>query len=155
MLVRQLLKRRYFFICSLLIISSRLAFTLLFSICLHENFKIRSVKQLKGDNKYTYSIFMNDDSSLSTGEFSFSVNDSKTKYTVNVYYKKTKDNNVLTESNFDIKYTSKRAGNFKESEVIDNIENNEMTELEKFDFYSKVLTDSNFSKFLPIFEKMV
>ena len=109
----------------------------------------------KGDNKYTYSIFMNDDSSLSTGEFSFSVNDSKTKYTVNVYYKKTKDNNVLTESNFDIKYTSKRAGNFKESEVIDNIENNEMTELEKFDFYSKVLTDPNFSKFLPIFEKMV
>lgn len=108
-----------------------------------------------GNNKYTYSIFNNEDSTLSNGEFSFTVNNSKTKYTVNVYYKKTKDNKTLTESNFDLKFTSKQATSFTETGLLDNVLNNQMTELEKFDFYSRLIQEPNFSKLLPIIEKMV
>lgn len=108
-----------------------------------------------GDNKYSYNILRKEDSTLTNGEFSFSVNDSKTKYTVNFNYKKTLDNKVISGSNIDLKYTSKKSTSFKEPSVIENIQNNQMSEIEKFDFYSKLLSNPSFSKFLPIVQKMV
>lgn len=107
------------------------------------------------DNKYTYSISNNEDGSLINGDFSFSVNDSKTKYTVDYSYRETLNNKVVTEGSVSLKYTSKKAGSFKENDVIDSIKNGEMSEIEKLDVYAKVLSDPIFSKFLPIIEKMV
>ena len=57
----------------------------------------------EGDNKYSYIISKKSDGTLATGEFAFTVNKNKTKYTYNLYYKKTKDDEVLIESNFDLK----------------------------------------------------
>lgn len=108
-----------------------------------------------GDNKYSYSISNKDDSTLTNGEFLFTVNDSKTKYTVNFSYKKTLDNKVISESNIDLEYTSKKATSFIEPSIIDNIQNNQMSEIEKIDFYAKLLSNPSFSKFLPIVQKMV
>ena len=103
-----------------------------------------------GDNKYTYSK-QNIDGSLENGDFVFTFNESKTKYTLDLNYKKTLDENVLTESKIDLKFTSKKANSFKENEVIDNIHNNEMNELEKLDVYSKLINDEFFSKILLFF----
>lgn len=107
-----------------------------------------------GNNKFSYSMFDNNERTLSEGEFSFGVNNNKTKYTANLYYKKTKDNKLITESNFDLKFTSKKASSFKESDILDNVLNNQMTELEQFELYSKIITEPNFSKLLPLIEKM-
>lgn len=107
-----------------------------------------------GDNKYTYSK-QNTDGSLENGDFVFTFNESKTKYTFDLNYKKTLDGNILTESKIDLKFTSKKANSFKENEVIDNIHNNEMNELEKLDVYSKLMNDQFFSKILLIAGKMV
>lgn len=107
------------------------------------------------DNRYTYSISNKKTSILENGEFSFTVNDSKTKYTVHFYYKKSLNNQVLAESDINLKYTSKKTDSFKNSEVIKDILNNEMSEIEKFDVYSKFLSDPQFSKFLPLIQKMV
>ena len=107
------------------------------------------------DNRYTYSISNKKTSILENGEFSFTVNDSKTKYTVHFYYKKSLNNQVLAESDVNLKYTSKKTDSFKDSEIIKDILNNEMSEIEKFDVYSKFLSDPQFSKFLPLIQKMV
>ena len=79
-----------------------------------------------------------------------------TKLNIRLIYiiKKTKDNKLITESNFDLKFTSKKASSFKESDILDNVLNNQMTELEQFELYSKIITEPNFSKLLPLIEKM-
>ena len=109
----------------------------------------------KDDNKYIYSVSNNDKRSVVNGEFSFSVNDSKTKYMVDYSYKETLDGKVMTEGNISLKYTSKKAGSFKENEIIDSIKNNEMSEIEKLDVYAKLFSDPIFGKVLPMIEKMV
>ena len=107
----------------------------------------------KGENKYTYSISKASEGTLSTGEFSLSVNDSKTKYVSNLYYKKVKDDQVLTESNFDLKYTSKKADEFKKVDMGESIDMNSINELQKLEIYTKFLTDPKLSKFLPLIKK--
>lgn len=108
-----------------------------------------------GENKYTYSISNKEEGLLKTGDFSFSVNDSKTKYTVLFTYKETLNNKVMTEGNVNLKFTSKKAGSFLESEDTNKIINDEMSELEKFDVYAKIFTDPFFSRILPLVQKMV
>ena len=71
------------------------------------------------------------------------------------YLKKSLNNQVLAESDINLKYTSKKTDRFKDSEIIKDILNNEMSEIEKFDVYSKFLSDPQFSKFLPLIQKMV
>lgn len=109
----------------------------------------------KDNDKYTYSIYKNDDGILSSGEFSFTVNENKTKYTFNLYYKSVKNNQVLFEGNFDLKYTSKKANEFKKVDVSETLDLGEMNEIEKFALYTKIYTDPNLSKFLPIIKKVV
>ena len=108
-----------------------------------------------GDNKYSYIISKTSDGTLATGEFAFTVNKNKTKYTYNLYYKKTKDDKVLTESNFDLKYTSKQASNFDRVDVSNSIDLNNMSDVEKLGIYTKIMADPNLSKFLPIIRKVV
>ena len=109
----------------------------------------------KKDDKYSYIISKTSDRTLATGEVSFMVNKNKTKYTYNLYYKKTKDNEVLTESNFDLKYTSKQASNFDRIDVSNSTDLNNMSDLEKIGIYTKIMADPNLSKFLPIIRKVV
>ena len=116
--------------------------------------KKESLSLINNDDKYIYSK-NNEDGSLESGDFVFTFNESKTKYTLEVNYKKTLNGSVLTESKINLKFTSKKANKFKENEVIDNIHNNEMNELEKLDVYSKLMNDNFFSKILFMVEKMV
>lgn len=109
----------------------------------------------EGDNKYSYIISKTSDGTLATGEFAFTVNKNKTKYTYNLYYKKTKDDDVLTESNFDLKYTSKQASNFDRVDVSNSIDLNNMSDIEKIGIYTKIMADPNLSKFLPVIRKVV
>ena len=109
----------------------------------------------EGDNKYSYIISKTSGGTLATGEFAFTVNKNKTKYTYNLYYKKTKDDEVLTESNFDLKYTSKQASNFDRVDVSNSIDLNNMSDIEKIGIYTKIMADSNLSKFLPVIRKVV
>lgn len=109
----------------------------------------------EGDNKYSYIISKKSDGTLATGEFAFTVNKNKTKYTYNLYYKKTKDDEVLTESNFDLKYTSKQASNFDRVDVSNSIDLNNMSDIEKIGIYTKIMADPNLSKFLPVIRKVV
>ncbi len=109
----------------------------------------------KKDDKYSYIISKTSDRTLATGEVSFTVNKNKTKYTYNLYYKKTKDNEVLTESNFDLKYTSKQASKFDRIDVSNSTDLNNMSDLEKIGIYTKIMADPNLSKFLPIIRKVV
>ncbi len=109
----------------------------------------------EGDNKYSYIISKTSDGTLATGEFAFTVNKNKTKYTYNLYYKKTKDDEVLTESNFDLKYTSKQASNFDRVDVSNSIDLNNMSDIEKIGIYTKIMADPNLSKFLPVIRKVV
>lgn len=109
----------------------------------------------EGDNKYSYIISKTSDGTLATGEFAFTVNKNKTKYTYNLYYKKTKDDKVLTESNFDLKYTSKQASNFDRVDVSNSIDLNNMSDVEKLGIYTKIMADPNLSKFLPVIRKVV
>ena len=118
------------------------------------NGKKESLSLINNDDKYIYSK-NNEDGSLESGDFVFTFNESKTKYTLEVNYKKTLNGSVLTESKINLKFTSKKANKFKENEVIDNIHNNEMNELEKLDVYSKLMNDNFFSKILFMVEKMV
>lgn len=109
----------------------------------------------EGDNKYSYIISKTSDGTLATGEFAFTVNKNKTKYTYNLYYKKTKDDEVLIESNFDLKYTSKQASNFDRVDVSNSIDLNNMSDIEKIGIYTKIMADPNLSKFLPVIRKVV
>ena len=109
----------------------------------------------KDDNKFTYIISVTDEGTLTTGEFAFTVNDNKTKYTYNLYYKKTKDEKILTESNFDLKYTSKQADSFEKVDVSDNISWSSVNDLEKLEIYTKIMSDARLSQFLPIIQKVV
>ena len=109
----------------------------------------------EGDNKYSYIISKTSDGTLATGEFSFTVNKNKTKYTYNLYYKKMKDDEVLIESNFDLKYTSKQASNFDRVDVSNSIDLNNMSDIEKIGIYTKIMADPNLSKFLPVIRKVV
>lgn len=109
----------------------------------------------KDENKFSYIISKTSDGTLSSGEFSFDVNDNKTKYTYNLYYKKTKDNALITEGNIDLKYTSKKASKFDKVDVSEALDASNMNELEKLELYAKVLADSNLSKFLPFIREMI
>ena len=109
----------------------------------------------KDDNKFTYIISVTGEGTLTMGEFAFTVNDNKTKYTYNLYYKKTKDDKVLTESNFDLKYTSKQADSFEKVDVSDNISWSSVNDLERLEIYTKIMADTRLSKFLPIIQKVV
>lgn len=127
-----------------------------------EFIKVEAVSELgnisltsEGDNKYSYIISKKSDGTLATGEFAFTVNKNKTKYTYNLYYKKTKDDEVLTESNFDLKYTSKQASSFDKVDVSNSIDLNNMNDIEKIGIYTKIMSDPNLSKFLPIIRKVV
>ena len=117
--------------------------------------ELGSISLIKNDDKFTYEISVTSEGTLASGEFAFTVNDNKTKYTYNLYYKKTKDNKVLTESNFDLKYTSKKANNFKKVDVSNSMDWSQMNELQKLEIYTKIFMDPNLSKFLPILEKVV
>ena len=107
------------------------------------------------NNKYSYIISKKNDRTLTTGEFSFTVNENKTKYTYNLYYKQTKDDKVLAEGNFDLKYTARQAETFEKVDVTNSLDWNQMSGLEKFDIYTKVAADSKLNKFLPIIRKVV
>ena len=109
----------------------------------------------KDDNKFTYNISITNEEILSTGDFAFTVNDNKTKYTYNLYYKKTKGDKVLTESNFDLKYTSKKASSFEKVDVSNSLDWSQMNELEKLEIYTRIFSNPNLSKFLPILQKVV
>ena len=109
----------------------------------------------KDDNKFTYIISVTGEGTLTMGEFAFTVNDNKTKYTYNLYYKKTKDDKVLTESNFDLKYTSKQADSFEKVDVSDNISWSSVNDLERLEIYTKIMADTRLSQFLPIIQKVV
>ena len=109
----------------------------------------------KINNKFTYIISVTSEGTLTTGEFAFTVNDNKTKYTYNLYYKKTKDDEVLAESNFDLKYTSKQADRFEKVDVSDNISWSSVNDLERLGIYTKIMSDVRLSKFLPIIQKVV
>ena len=109
----------------------------------------------KEDNKFTYVISKTEGKILTTGEFSFMVNDNKTKYTYNLYYKQTQDDKILSEGNFDLKYTSKMASVFEDVDVSNAIDYSQISELEKLAIYTKILATPNIDKFLPILEKVV
>ena len=109
----------------------------------------------KDDNKFTYIISVTGEGTLTMGEFAFTVNDNKTKYTYNLYYKKTKDDKVLTESNFDLKYTSKQSDRFEKVDVSNNISWSSVNDLERLEIYTKIMSDVRLSKFLPIIQKVV
>ena len=109
----------------------------------------------KEDNKFTYVISKTEDKILTTGEFAFTVNDNKTKYTYNLYYKQTQNDKVLSEGNFDLKYTSKKASVFEDVDVSNAIDYSQISELEKLAIYTKILATPNIDKFLPILEKVV
>ncbi len=109
----------------------------------------------QGDSQYSYSVYDVSEGTLTTGEFTFTVNDSKTKYTYNFYYKKTDDDEVLIESNFDLKYTTKQASSFERIDVSDSLDLSQMNDLEKLGLYTKVASDETLSKFLPIIRKVV
>lgn len=121
---------------------------------INSNFVLVSLMS-NGDNKYSYSISNKEDATLTNGEFSFTVNDSKTKYTVSFSGKEILNDKVIYENYIDLEYTCKKASSFIENTVLDNIQNNQMSEIEKLDFYAKLLSDPSFSKFLPIVQKMV
>ena len=73
----------------------------------------------------------------------------------NLYYKKTKGDKVLTESNFDLKYTSKKASSFEKVDVSNSLDWSQMNELEKLEIYTRIFSNPNLSKFLPILQKVV
>lgn len=109
----------------------------------------------QSDNKYSYIISKKSDGTLANGEFTFTVNQNKTKYTYNLYYKKTKNDEVLTESNFDLKYTSRKASSFDKVDVSNSIDLSNMSDIEKIGIYTKIMANPNLSKFLPIIKRVV
>ena len=109
----------------------------------------------KEENKFVYIVSNVEDDTLVTGDFVFNVNDSKTKYTYNLNYKQTKNNNVLFESSIDLKYTSKKADNFEDIDVSESIDITKVTELEKIAIYTKIMATSNLSQFLPIIKEII
>ena len=109
----------------------------------------------KKENKFIYTISNKNDGTLSNGEFVFNVNDNKTKYTYNLYYKQTKNNKVLFESNIDLKYTSKKADNFADVDVSNSVDIDKVGELEKLAIYTKIMATPNLSQFLPIIKEII
>lgn len=109
----------------------------------------------KEENKFIYTISNKNDGTLSNGEFVFNVNDNKTKYTYNLYYKQTKNNKVLFESNIDLKYTSKKADNFADVDVSNSVDIDKVGELEKLAIYTKIMATPNLSQFLPIIKEII
>lgn len=110
-----------------------------------------TINLTKNDDGYTYSIVKKDDYTIN-GEFSFNVNDSKTKYDIKFSHSKLKDNVVIDESNINLKFTSKKATSFKKIDVSDSASLDEMSEIEKFKIYTKILTDSKFIKLIDVFK---
>ena len=107
----------------------------------------------KNKDKYSYSI--KDNNILTNGDFTFTVNDNKTKYTYNLNYQTKENNKVLSSANFDLKYTAKKRDNFEKVDVSDNLDWNNVNDLEKLAIYAKILADPKLSKFLPIIQKVV
>lgn len=103
------------------------------------------VSFIKKDDKYSYQIL--DKDTILEGDILFTVNDSKTKYTLDISSSK----NVSGKKSFStisLKYTSKKALNFND-DLID-IQNNEMSEIEKMDIYARMFDDPLYSKFLSM-----
>ena len=107
-----------------------------------------------GENNYSYNI-VNKDKMVIEGNFSLESNDNKTKYVYHLYYKKTLNNNVLMEGNFNLKYTAKKADAVLDIDVSDSLDLNTMSDLDKLSIYGKILADPNLSKFLPIIRKLI
>ena len=107
-----------------------------------------------GENNYSYNI-VNKDKMVIEGNFSLESNDNKTKYVYHLYCKKTLNNNVLMEGNFNLKYTAKKADAVLDIDVSDSLDLNTMSDLDKLSIYGKILADPNLSKFLPIIRKLI
>lgn len=111
------------------------------------------INLIKEEDKYTFSI--KDDDVLTSGDFTFVVNDNKTKYTYNFNYQTKENNKILSSGNFDLKYTARKKDNFDRVDVSDSLDLKNISELEKLAIYAKILADPNLSKFLPIIQKVV
>ena len=113
-----------------------------------ENFSLT-----KENDKFSYSILK--DGILTKGDFEFTVNDNKTKYTYNINFERTQCNKILLEGNIGLKYTSKKADSFEEVDVSSSVDISNITELEKLAIYTKILSTPNLSQFLPIIREII
>lgn len=113
-----------------------------------ENFSLT-----KENDKFSYSILK--DGILTKGDFEFTVNDNKTKYTYNINFERTQGNKILLEGNIGLKYTSKKADSFEEVDVSSSVDISNITELEKLAIYTKILSTPNLSQFLPIIREII
>ena len=109
----------------------------------------------KKDNQFSFTISNTNDGILTTGDFSFSVNDNKNKYVYDLYLKQTKNGKLLLESNVDLKYTSKKADSFQDVDVSNSAEMSKLTELERLSIYAKILGTPNLGQFLPLIKEII
>ena len=135
-----------------------------FEVSLYVNNKNKFIKALissdkenfsltKENDKFSYSILK--DGILTKGDFVFTVNDNKTKYTYNINFERTQGNKILLEGNIGLKYTSKKADSFEEVDVSSSVDISNITELEKLAIYTKILSTPNLSQFLPIIREII
>jgi hypothetical protein len=99
-------------------------------------------------NQYSYNTLDNSDKTNTSVNVNFDVNSSKTKYHVVLTSKETKDNNVLYDGSFDLKFTNKKANSFPKVDVSEASDWDNMSETDKLDIYTKLFSKSPMDKIL-------
>lgn len=106
----------------------------------------------KDNSSFTYDItYKNNHIS---GTFDFSVNDSKTKYNINLTYKYDKDNKTIIDSLYNLKFTTKKAENFKKVKLDNVVNYDDMNLGQKFELYTKMVSIPNLDKLMPFIQEI-
>lgn len=115
--------------------------------------KTSNLTLTKDNSLFTYDITYENDHI--SGTFDFKVNDSKTKYNINLAYKYEKDSKIIIDSSYTLKFTTKKAENFKKVKLDNAIDYDDMNLGQKFELYTKMVSIPNLDKLMPFIQKIL
>lgn len=96
-----------------------------------------------GKNEYSYMIDSDDLEVQISGVLAFNVNDDKSSYDVNITFDVKNGVIEIMDGSIDLKVTSKQANSFDNVDVSNNIDVSALTDIDKFNIYTNIVTDNN------------
>ena len=106
------------------------------------NNKLGTLELLKKDSTYVYNLSNTKNKVKADGELKIESNKKKTKSTITLNMNYSNENDNL-QSNFNIRLTNNKSNSFKNVNIKNYVQQKDISEVDKFMIYSKILEKEN------------
>ena len=95
-------------------------------------------------------VFSNSENKTVSGNVSIVTNDAKTKNDIKLTFKEEQDGKTLRDGNIELSFTNKKANSFEKVNVENSVKEEDLSELEKLNIYTKLISNDKLSGFLGL-----